>query len=159
MKKIRQGTLHRRLEGLERERNIYEYVLDNVGKKVMKTRLMRKFGLAVYGTDTDNFMRSRLAKYIIKYPYATSQKGGHGQYIMRYKRYIRDVIWLPEHLINEHRITTIACRNPRWGHKLCYKETVPFWLLAEFGGPYSDRDFITELNKRITKTKKEIDNL
>ncbi len=37
-KTCQEDTLRKRLEGLERERDIYEYVLDNVGKKAMKTK-------------------------------------------------------------------------------------------------------------------------
>lgn len=152
----RNEKLERRLEGLKREKAIYEYALDNVGAKIIKTKLMKKFGLTVYQSDAQNFEKSRLEKYTVKYGYPTKQRGHHGNYIIRYKRYIRDIIWLPQHLIEQHMITTIACRNPRWGHKLCYKKTVPFWLLGEYGGPYTGREFITEINKRIKETEEEL---
>ncbi len=148
---LRQLKLERRLEGLQREKAIYQYALDNVGKKVMKTRLMKQFGLSVYESDAENFERTRLCKYVVVTPYMTKQKNGVGNYVTKYKRYIKDLIWLPKHLIVEHRIITIAT-IARWGYRLCYKETVPFWLLKEYRGPYTGREFITEMEKRIKKT-------
>lgn len=148
-----------RLKGLQTEKEIYEYILGHVGEKVMKTKLMRQFGFAVYGSDAENFIRTRLAKYMWSTPYPTKQKGSHGNYIVKYKRYIKNVIWLPKDLVNQHKMTTVATRVPRWGHRLCYKETIPFWLLKEYGGPYTGREFITEIDRRIKDSNEEVDEI
>ena len=149
-------TLQRRIEGLEREKAIYEYTLDNVGAKVMKTKLMRQFGFPVYGSSTDNFIRTRLIKYV-RSEVSTSKLLADGRTTYSYFRYIRDVIWLPKKVVLEHSIRTISM--PRWRHVLCFNERVPFWLLKEYGGPYTGREFITEINRRVKETKKQIREL
>jgi len=149
----------RRLENLQREKEIYKYVLDHVGEKIIKTKLMRRFNYSVYGTDTHNFKNSRLIKYIMHEVTKIYTPKGKRFPVRLYRRSFRDVIWLPAELVDQHRITTIASYYPRWGYNLCLKETVPFWLLKQYGGPYTGREFITEINRRIRRTKKDIEVL
>lgn len=146
-------TLQRRIEGLEKEKIIYEFTLDNVGAKVMKTKLMRLFDYSVYGSGTENFIRTRLIKYV-RSEVSSTRRLPNGRYTYTYRRYVRNVIWLPKEVVFEHTIKTIS--QLRWGHVLCFRETVPFWLLKEYGGPYSGREFITEINRRIKETKKQM---
>lgn len=145
-----------RIDGLKKEKAIYKYVLDHVGEKVIKTKLMRRFQYAVYGTDTHNFNNTRLLKYIRAEVTRIYTPKGKKFPVRLYRRIIRDLIWLPSDLVDQHRITTIATRYPRWGHNLCYRKTVPFWLLKEYGGPYTGREFITEINKRIRHAKTKL---
>lgn len=147
-------TLSGRLNGLQKEKDIYEYVLENVGVKVMKTRLMRKFNYYIVDSSTDNFIRTRLLKYVRAEEYWNTTKRGHKY--RQYNRFIRDVLWLPTRVVDDHGIRTIASKQQRWGYKLCFKESIPFWLLAEYGGPYTGREFITEIDKRIAETNKSI---
>jgi len=149
--------LHRKLKGIEREKGIYEHVLDNVEckKNIIKTKLMRQFGYYMQGSNTDNFERTRLCKYVKKHivGYITAR----GKSFRRFHREFRNVIWLPTEVADEFRIKTIASKNQRWGYKLCYKDTIPFWLLEDYGGPYSERDFITHLDKKIKRIKDDIE--
>jgi len=149
----REKKLNNRLDGLQKEKAIYEYVLENVGEKVIKTKLMRRFGYYMQGSSTDNFIRTRLLKYVKAVPYLRVKRRGRLPYV-RYQRTIRDIIWLPSQVVDNFRLATIS--RKRWGHHLCFKKTVPFWLLKEYGGPYTGREFITEVNKRIKETKNEI---
>ena len=147
--------LSRRREGLRKEKEIYEFVLENIGKKITKAGLMRRF--RYYMTEignTDNFTRTRLLKYVMEDRRQIPTK--RGRWITRIDRHIQDLIWLPTEVVDEHRITTKGTKFPRWGHKLCLKETVPFWLLEEYGGPYTGREFIKEIDKRIRSASREI---
>jgi hypothetical protein len=148
----------RRLEALKREKAIYKYALDHVGEKVIKTKLLRRFKYSTYNSNSEGFKNSRLIKYV-REEATTVYDAGKRFPIQLYKRSFRDVIWLSADLVDKHHITTIGSRYPKWGYKLCFKETVPFWLLKQYGGPYSGREFITEINKRIRQTKKDIEVL
>ena len=149
----------RRLEGLRKEKAIYKYALDHVGEKVIKTKLLRHFKYSTYESNSEGFKNSRLIKYVMEEPTTVYSSARHRYPVQLYKRKFRDVIWLPADTVDQYGITTIASRYPRWGHKLCFKERVPFWLLEQYGGPYTGREFITEINKRIRQTKKYIEVL
>lgn len=147
--------LSKRLHNLKREKDVYEYALDNVGKKIVKAQLMSRFGYYVgYASNTDNYSRTRLQKYTEEVRRQVPTK--RGRWVTRIDRTVRDLIWLPTEVADDHAIRTIASRHPRWGYKLCFKETIPFWLLKEYGGPYSGREFIDELQERIDDTNKKI---
>ncbi len=151
-------TLQNRLNGIQREHDIYEYVLTSVGQKVTKAALMRRFNYYINNTgNTDNFNRTRLQKYIEEVRNQVPTR--RGRWITKIERTIRDVVWLPAEVADSHRIMTIASMNQRWGYKLCFKETVPFWLLKEYGGPHSPTDFIYDMRRLIFDTKQDIKEL
>ena len=151
--------LNRRLEGLQREKDIYQHSLDNVGKTVVKIDLMKKFGYYSYASNSDNFDSTRLFKYIERTTVKMLKvRSGRGVRKI-YHRKFRDLIWLPIKVADAHMIRTISSRNPKWGYRLCLRDTVPFWLLKKYGGPYSGLEFIDEVNHRITATKKRIECL
>lgn len=154
---VKREELLRRLESLQREKAIYEFVLENVGKKIIKTKMMRKFGYSIYHSDAENFERTRIRKYIREVPYKTKQKSEHRDVVYRWKRYILDVIWLPKTVTDEFSgINTILFNRSRWGYRLCYRDSVPFWLLSDYGGPYTGREFIIEIINRIKLTEAEL---
>lgn len=119
------------MKRVEREIEIYEFMRKNVGREFLGCDLKRMFGLS-YKTA---YYRTALRKYTIH----LGKTGLHKSAPHRYE--INDVIWVPQKTLNSYEMMFYTSLwTPLLGLNLVEKKRMPWYLLAENGGPITDHE-------------------
>ena len=147
----------KRIEGYTKEMEMYRFAIENKGNIFWAKEIVDHFD---YGHNLrfggyPSILNSRLGKYISLLPH----KRGEKRFLQ-----VKDVIWIPQktftETINPRRLNLLdSSKTASLGFMWVEKSKVPFWLLADYGGPVSTDDYVNRLKESILDTKDEIKTL
>jgi len=139
--------LVKRIKYMEKEIEIYRFTLENANRTFPLKDLLSRFRYEKtlrYG-GVSGAMSSRLGKYLY-------QPFKEGELFVT----VKDQIWITQEFLH----FSSGCYRIHAGKFfLVLRESLPFWLLEEFGGYLRSTFFIEKKKERISQWKQEIKDL